>query len=415
MGDTQNTANTTNHHTMKRDIVIAASLALVWGAPQFKTDTINTIKTRPSNCRSEVTTVFEETETETVNKVICQTEFREDCSAKVSEVCRNVTTGEAKCEQIDNFLCVDSITNKCGIEKVLKNVSYTETVCRSKLENICEKEFIDGEAKPVEGSCVSKPTEVCEEMTRFQEEFVDEDRCRDIPIKDCKNVQSEVCSEQQEQVCEPQHSEDCQIVPHEECEHIVEKIPKKVSKKITKVVCDESEEGEEPTEVKDESSNNDDNSNNIINNIFEIFGIGNSGENEIDDEKPEFVPVTTTEFMVDDGLLSESTTQTTTTSTTASTTTATTTRSSTSTTSTTTTTTTLRSSTVSDSENIPTVATSVRRMDGSKIIFSDQELEARNKDLANRVYLNVVPTRPTSTESAPRTSEDPHSRIFFPE
>merc|ERR1711992_423126 len=381
MGDTQNTANTTNHHTMKRAIVMAALLALVLAAPQFLTDTLR------SNCRSEVTTVFEETETETVNKVICQTEFREECSAKVSEVCKNVTTGEAKCEQMENFVCVDSITNKCGIEKVLKNVSYTETVCRSKLEDICEKEFIDGEATPVEGSCVSKPTEVCEEMTRFQEEFVDEDRCRDIPIKDCKNVQSEVCSEQQEQICEPQHTEDCQIVPHEECEHIVEKIPKKVSKKITKVVCDESEEGEEE---KDESSNNDDNSNNIINDIFEIFGIGNSGENEIDDEKPEFVPVTTTEFMVDDGLLSESTTQTTTTSTTASTTTATT-------------------------KNIPTVATNVRRMDGSKIIFSDQELEARNKDLANRVYLNVVPTRPTSTESAPRTSEDPHSRIFFPE
>merc|ERR1712244_141603 len=399
--DTQNTANTTHHHTMKRAIVIAASLALVWGAPQFKTDTIR------SNCRSEVTTVFEETETETVNKVICQTEFREDCSAKVSmsEVCRNVTTGEAKCEQIDNFVCVDSITNKCGIEKVLKNVSYTETVCRSKLENICEKEFIDGEAKPVEGSCVSKPTGVCEEMTRFQEEFVDEDRCRDIPIKDCKNVQSEVCSEQQELVCEPQHTEDCQIVPHEECEHIVEKIPKKVSKKITKVVCDENEEGEEPTEVEDASSNNDDS---IINNIFEIFGISNTGENEIDDEKPEFVPViTTTEFMVDDGLLSESTTKTTTTSTMAPTTTT--------TTSTTTSTTTIKTSTVKDSENIPNVTTEVRRMDGSKIIFSDHELDARNKDLASRVYLNVVPTRPTSTESAPRTSEDPHSRIFFPE
>merc|ERR1712193_494491 len=212
MGDRQRPPPTNNHHAMERVIVIAASLALVWAAPQFLTDTIR------SNCRSEVTTVFEETETETVNKVICQTEFREDCSAKVSEVCRNVTTGEAKCEQIDNFVCVDSITNKCGIEKVLKNVSYTETVCRSKLENICEKEFIDGEAKPVEGSCVSKPTEVCEEMTRFQEEFVDEDRCRDIPIKDCKNVQSEVCSEQQELVCEPQHTEDCQIVPHEECQ-----------------------------------------------------------------------------------------------------------------------------------------------------------------------------------------------------
>merc|ERR1711978_439118 len=407
MGDTQNTANTTNHHTMKRALVIAASLALVCGAPQSLTDTLR------SNCRSEVTTVFEETETETVNKVICQTEFREECSAKVSEVCRNVTTGEAKCEQMENFVCVDSITNKCGIEKVLKNVSYTETVCRSKLENICEKEFIDGEATPVEGSCASKPTEVCGEMTRFQEEFVDEDRCRDIPIKDCKNVQSEVCSEHQELVCEPQQSEDCEIIPHEECEHIVEKIPKKVSKKITKVVCDEGEEGEEPTEVEDESSNNDDS---IINNIFEIFGISNTGENEIDDEKPEFVPViTTTEFTVDDGLLSESTTKTTTTSTMAPTTTTTTSTTTSTTTITTTTTTTLKTSTVKDSENIPTVTTEVRRMDGSKIIFSDHELDARNKDLASRVYLNVVPTRPTSTESAPRTSEDPHSRIFFPE
>merc|ERR1711879_239446 len=389
-----------HHHqlVMKRAIVIAASLALVLGAPQFLTETIR------SNCRSEVTTVFEETETETVNKVICQTEFREECNAKVTDVCRNVTTGEAECEMVEEFVCVDSFTNKCGIEKVLKNVSYTETVCQTKLENICEKESVDGEARPVAGSCATKPTEVCEEMTRFQEEFVDEDRCRDIPIKDCKNVQSEVCSENQELVCEPQHTEDCEIVPHEECEHIVEKIPKKVSKKITKVVCDESEEEEEeeeeeePTEIaEDESSNTDDNTNNIINNIFEIFGIRNTGENEIEDENPELVPViTTTEFMIDDGLLSESTTKTTTS---------------------TTTTTTLRTSTVKDLENIPTepVTTDLRRMDGSKIIFSDKELEARNKDLANRVYLNVVPTRPSSTESIPRTSEDPHSRIFFPE
>merc|ERR1711899_504877 len=373
--------------TMKRALVIAASLALVWTAPQFLTDTIR------SNCRSEVTTVFEETETETVNKVICQTEFKEECNTEVSEVCRNVTTGEAECRVVEEFVCVDSVTNKCGIEKVLKNVSYTETVCRSKLENICEKEFIDGEAKPVEGSCVSKPTEVCEEMTRFQEEFVDEDRCRDIPIKDCKNVQSEVCSEQQELVCEPQQSENCEIIPHEECEHIVEKIPKKVSKKITKVVCDESEEEkEEPTEIAEEESSNNDVS--IINDIFEIFGISNNDENEIEDEKPKLIPVTTTttEFMIDDGLLSESTT-------------------------TSSTTTTLRTSTVTDFENIPseTLPTDERRMDESKIIFSDSELDARNKDLANRVYLNVVPTRPTSTETLPRTSEDPHSRIFFPQ
>merc|ERR1712226_1668035 len=381
----------TSHHAMKRAIVIAAALALVWGAPQFLTDNIR------SNCRSEVTTVFEETETETVNKVICQTEFREECDAKVTEVCRNVTTGEAECENIEKFVCVDSITNKCGIEAVLRNVSYTETVCRNQLENICEKEFVGGEALPVEGSCATKPTEVCEEMTRFQEEFVDVDRCRDIPIKDCKNVQSEVCSEKQELVCEPQHTEDCQIVPHEECEQVVEKIPKKISKKITKVVCDEEEE--KPTETaEDDVTNSEDNTNNIINDIFEIFGIRNNGDNEIEDEKPELVPavITTTEFMVDDGLLSESTTKTTatTTSSTSSTTT-----------------------TVISLENIPTepVTTDVRRMDGSKIIFSDQELEARNKDLANRVYLNVVPRRPTSTETVPSTSEDPTSRIFFPE
>merc|ERR1711941_110368 len=171
------------------------------------------------------------------------------------------------------------------------------------------------------------------------------------------------------------------------------------------------EEKERPTEIAEDESSNTDNTNNIINNIFEIFGIRNTGENEIEDENPELVPViTTTEFMIDDGLLSESTTKTTTISTTGPTTTTTTTTS-------TTITTTLRTSTVKNLENIPTepVTTDVRRMDGSKIIFSDKELEARNKDLANRVYLNVVPTRPTSTESVPRTSEDPHSRIFFPE
>merc|ERR1712186_230164 len=255
--------------TMRRALVIVASLTLVWGAPQFLTDTIR------SNCRSEVTTVFEETETETVNKVICQTEFREECNAKVTDVCRNVTTRDPKCEMVEEFVCVDSVTNKCGIEKVLKNVSYTETVCRTKVENICEKESVDGEARPVKGSCASKPTEVCEEMTRFQEEFVDEDRCRDIPIKDCKNVQSEVCSENQELVCEPQHTEDCEIVPHVECEDVVEKIPKKVSKKITKVVCDENEEGEEePTEIAEDESTNNDDTNTILTDIFEIFGIG---------------------------------------------------------------------------------------------------------------------------------------------
>merc|ERR1712141_96986 len=120
-------------------------------------------------------------------------------------------------------------------------------------------------------------------------------------------------------------------------------------------VCDEEEEEEEkPTNI----ANSDDND--IINNIFEIFGITNNGENEIEDEKPELVPViTTTEFMIDDGLLSESTTKTTTTSRTGPT------KTTTSTTSTSSTTTTLRTSTVKDLENIPIepVTTNVRRMD----------------------------------------------------
>merc|ERR1711974_47116 len=129
----------------------------------------------------------------------------------------------------------------------------------------------------------------------------------------------------------------------------------------TKVVCDDSEgEKEEPTEIaEDESTNNDDNTNTILTDIFEIFGIGNARENEIEDGTPVLVPETstTTEFMVDDGLLPESTTKTVTTSTVAPTTTTTTTT--TTSTSTSTSTTTLRTTTVTDLE---TVTTDERRM-----------------------------------------------------
>merc|ERR1711973_901990 len=159
--------------------ILASSLPLLSAVPQFLTDTIR------SNCRSEVTTVFEETETESVNKVICQTEFRDECVKVVEPICRNVTVGEQECHNLDEFVCVDSMTNKCGIEKVLKNVSYTETVCDNKPQEICEYEIVGGVSRPVEGSWV----------TRFEEEFVDEELCRDIPIKDCQNVEREVCKE----------------------------------------------------------------------------------------------------------------------------------------------------------------------------------------------------------------------------
>merc|ERR1712213_54590 len=300
--------------------ILASSLPLLSAAPQFLTDTIR------SNCRSEVTTVFEETETESVNKVICQTEFRDECVKVVEPICRNVTTGEQECHNVDEFVCVDSMTNKCGIEKVLKNVSYTETVCDNKPQEICEYEIVGGVSRPVEDSCVTKTMEECQEVTRFEEEFVDEELCRDIPIKDCQNVEREVCKEKQNEVCESLETEKCEIVPHEECQQVVEIVPTKISKKVTRVVCDEdgevgNEEAEEPQP---------DATNNIFNEIFEIFGVRNTNENEVEDDDQE----TTTEFMIDDGLFVETTPDTTTTrSTSTSTTTTSTTTTSTTTTS----------------------------------------------------------------------------------
>merc|ERR1711973_573109 len=346
--------------------ILASSLPLLSAAPQFLTDTIR------SNCRSEVTTVFEETETESVNKVICQTEFRDECVKVVEPICRNVTVGEQECHNGDEFVCVDSMTNKCGIEKVLKNVSYTETVCDNKPQEICEYEIVGGVSRPVSGSCVTKTMEECQEVTRFEEEFVDEELCRDIPIKDCQNVEREVCKEKQNEVCESLETEKCEIVPHEECQQVVEIVPTKISKKVTRVVCDEdgevgNEEAEEPQP---------DATNSIFNEIFEIFGVRNNNENEVEDE-------TTTEFMIDDGLFVETTPDTTTTT---------------------------------EAEGL-LESSSQAVMDGSKIVFSDDEISARNKDLANRLYIGPSRLRPQtpSTEATPRRKLDPNSRIFFPE
>merc|ERR1712038_54052 len=285
--------------------ILASSLPLLSAAPQFLTDTIR------SNCRSEVTTVFEETETESVNKVICQTEFRDECVKVVEPICRNVTSGEQECHNVDEFVCVDSMTNKCGIEKVLKNVSYTETVCDNKPQEICEYEIVDGVSRPVAGSCVTKTREECQEVTRFEEEFVDEELCRDIPIKDCQNVEKEVCKEKQNEVCESLETEKCEIVPHEECQ------------KVTRVVC--AEDGEEGNEEAEEAQH--DATNNIFNEIFEIFGVRNDNENEVEDDDQEI----TTEFMIDDGLFVETTPDTTTSRSTSTTTTSTTTTSTTTT------------------------------------------------------------------------------------
>merc|ERR1711879_750715 len=123
------------------------------------------------------------------------------------------------------------------------------------------------------------------------------------------------------------------------------------SKKVTKVVCEEKQMDEMKTEPSIEAGEGIPD----IDDILEIFGITNTDyENEIE---------------IDDGLLSSSTT-------------------------TSTTTTVSTTSTPRTPEFIPTSSStrdSVRRMDESKIIFSDDEISSRNKDLANRVYAGRLP------------------------
>merc|ERR1712012_1176229 len=129
------------------------------------------------------------------------------------------------------------------------------------------------------------------------------------------------------------------------------------------------------------------------------------------------------EVGVDDGLLSESTTAkistqstSTTTTTVATTTTTTTTTSSTSTTPSTT----AEPSRTTESEEFSTrfppresefvTTEGGRTMDGSKIIFSDDAINSRNKDLANRVYVGQVPS--TTTTRTTQRVNNPNSKIF---
>ena len=372
---------------MQRLLILMTCLACVLSAPQF-------LSNKANDCRTETETVFEDTEEETVSKVICETEFRDSCETRLELVCRNVTIETEDCETVESFVCEDSMTNKCSVEKVLRNVSYTETVCDTVMMDICEMELRDGVSQAVEGSCVSKPMEECGPVTRFQEEFVDEEVCRNIPIKDCKNVQNDVCKE--EEVCEDVETEKCDILPHEECRQVLETVPKRISKKVTKVVCEEERQMDE---MKTEPSNEVDEGVPDINDILEIFGITNIDyENEID---------------IDDGLKSSTESATTTTvetTTTESTTTQT-------TTAPTTTTSTTVTATSATPEFVPTSSSTrntVRNMDGSKIIFSDAAINSRNKELEKRVYARRFP--PTSTSrTVPRREEIPNSQIFFPE
>merc|ERR1712152_899 len=108
------------------------------------------------------------------------------------------------------------------------------------------------------------------DVEKYKENYVEEEVCRDIPIKDCRNMPKEVCVDPAEnQICEEVPSEKCEIVPHEECKQITGTVPKKVSKRVTKVMCDGDEE--------QERNEND----------FELktsIDTADVSENEIDDE-----------------------------------------------------------------------------------------------------------------------------------
>merc|ERR1712184_53389 len=159
------------------------------------------------------------------------------------------------------------------------------------------------------------------------------------------------------------------------CRQVLEKVPKRISKKVTKVVCEEEKQMDE---MKTEPSNEADEGVPDINDILEIFGI------------------TTTVV-----------TTTTTVSTTTQTTTA----------PTTTTTTTVTETTSVTGEFLPTSSSprsTVRNMDGSKIISSDDAINSRNKELEKRVYAGRFPSS-TTRRTVPIREQIPNSQIFFPE
>jgi len=147
------------------------------------------------------------------------------------------------------------------------------------MKQICEYEWVgEGEGRvwtPVEGSCVEKPFEECGDVTKFDEQIVETEVCREMPIEDCHLETLEVCDEgATREVCEEEPTETCEILPHEECREVTEKVPQSVSRKVAQLVCEDNE-------ISDDIEEEEDDLKTKIGNvtISEIFGI-----NEIVDE-----------------------------------------------------------------------------------------------------------------------------------
>merc|ERR1711976_241454 len=95
-------------------------------------------------------------------------------------------------------------------------------------------------------------------------------------------------------------------------------------------------------------------------------------------------------------------------------TTTTTTTTSTSTTSTTTAATAITTTEATTTESEFTTTPAVRKMDSSKIVFSDASINARNKELADKEYVRRI-LNTTRGPAVRNTNNNSKSQIFFPE
>jgi len=230
------------------------------------------------SCSMEYVTVWEEIEEEHVNKVVCETEFRELCQEVSEEVCQN----EPVCETEERMVCEDSVTTKCGPEKQLVNQTYVVNECKQVEKDICEYEWIgEGENRqsiPVDGSCVTKPVEECGDVTKYDEVFVEQEVCREIPIEDCHVETSQVCeADATREVRETMPKRTCEILPHEECKEITEMVPGRVSKRVAQLVCDEDNEI-----IEDNPEDNDLFESDVVT-IDQIFGTNFDDDEDITD------------------------------------------------------------------------------------------------------------------------------------
>merc|ERR1711892_124071 len=283
---------------------------------------------------------------------------------------------------------------------------------------------------------------------KYKENFVEEEVCRDIPIKDCRNMPKEVCVDPAEnQICEEIPTEMCEIVPHEECRQITGTVPKKISKRVTKVMCDNDEEPQEndnEIEVKTSIDQADVSENEInddpklgkpeqpeilVENVAnpEIstetvtvpednlqFEEAELGIEIADDEQTEVTTeksIETTEPPMEPGT-TDKPMETTEVATTQSTTT--------------------EEIVTKKVESITTTAPQAakvvttefavpessqapkRKFDDSRIIFSDEAIDNRNKVLATRVFIDDV-LLPASTVKPVTKKSSSNDRIFFPD